>query len=214
METPVVPRPKIIIPANAAVAKKQPARAPLEPINPIPAHIMDHYYGPPGPRPPPKVIKFQTQANFNARFKADFDANFLKAKGKSWAQASKEEKEDFVVAKVLALYTKLNALTPKEKKARVNPFTQSDFTLTQEELYALPHNWFKGCYLGLKMGYGASLGVGLTDLEVAIDSDGETALAYSKSKTPPHKSFIFRTWVGASRKARRNRKNRKTKRNN
>jgi hypothetical protein len=93
----------------------------------------------------------------------------------------------------------------------MNPFTQSDFTLTREELDILPHKWFKGFYLYLKSGgYAGSLGMQLTAYErkLFIDAVGFDELAKHPGK-PPHKGLFG--W-GGSRKARRNRRNRKTRR--
>jgi hypothetical protein len=157
----------------------------------------------------PATVAVPKQANINALFNEEFQ----KAVGKSWAEATKSEKENFAVHKVLAIFDKLQNQPPREKKMGMNPFTQSDFTLTREEFDILPHKWFKGFYLYLKSGgYAGTLGMQLTPYErkLYLDAVGFDELAKRPGK-PPHKGLLG--W-GGSRKARRNRKNRKTRRNN
>jgi hypothetical protein len=191
MESPPTAKPTINVPVNAsAVQIKVP-----EKVKPAPA--------------PAKVMLPPKQANINALF----NEQFQKEVGKSWAQASKVEKENFAVHKVLVIFDKLQSQLPREKKMGMNPFTQSDFTLTREEFDILPHKWFKGFYLYLKSGgYAGSLGMQLTPYErkLFIDAVGFDELG-KRSGNPPTKGLFG--W-GGTRKARRNRRNRKTKRNN
>lgn len=75
---------------------------------------------------------------------------FKRTGGKNWSAASRDEKEKFVINKVTALWDKWNKA---QKPVRINPFVPEDFKLTEEEFELLPHNWFKGLYLTLKIGF-------------------------------------------------------------
>lgn len=171
---------------------------------------------PPRKAPAPQAqLPHPRQANLNAHYTAAFQADFQRLVGKSWAQASKSEKGNFVANKVLAIHHKLHSLAPKNKKSGKNPFTQSDFSLTQEEFDALPHNWFKGFYIMLKNGgYGEAVGMPLTDYELDIFfENGPIIQAFiERGPNPPHKSFLTGTWGGTRKSRSRSRRNRKTRR--
>jgi hypothetical protein len=136
-----------------------------------------------------------------------FKNAFKKMVGKNWSAASIEEKESFVLSKVNVLWDKWSK-AEKKLPIRKNPFVPEDFNLTEEEYELLPHNWFKGFYLTLKISWGRDPrrqgNVILTPYEWTLDvsPDADIMMAFKSRRTPPHKT-VFGWHGGVTRKSKK-----------
>jgi len=117
--------------------------------------------------------------------------------------SQEDEKEQFVVQKVLALWDKWNKFI--KEKPKKNPFTAEDFNLTEEEFSLLPHNWFKGFYLTLRTSVGQHLNINLTPFrnESNLNLVDKIMKAPLSRKNPPHKIPGIGWMGGVNRRSKR-----------
>jgi hypothetical protein len=148
-----------------------------------------------------EMIEIDPSTPNSRAFKNDFKRKF----GVNWEHAGKVEKEKFVVDRVLALWTKWKNYRAQGRK-NSHPFVAEDFNLTEEEFNLLPHKWFKGVYITLKISVGQSLNVALTPFERELDLGPESEITRAtQRKNPPQRSLLG--WLGGStRKSKRRNK--------